>query len=96
MRDPRIVQINYTIRAIAFAYCFAVMGLLFWERQLGLAAWGLMALQFLAYPHLVWLRARMARDPRRAELQNLYLDSLLLGACRWRATSCAPASSATG
>jgi PAS domain S-box-containing protein len=77
---PRIVQINYAIRTIAFAYSFFVMGLLFWERQMGLVAWSLLALQFLVYPHLVWLRARHARDPRGAEVQNLYLDAGLLGA----------------
>jgi PAS domain S-box-containing protein len=55
---PRIVRLNYAIRTAAFAYCFVVMGLLFWERHMSLAAWGMLALQFLAYPHLVWLRAR--------------------------------------
>ena len=77
---PRVVPLNYAIRTAAFAYCFLVMGLLFWERQMSLTAWGLLALQFLAYPHLVWLRARLARDPRRAELQNLTFDSVLIGA----------------
>ncbi len=77
---PRIVRLNYAIRTSSFAYSFLVMGLLFWERHMSLAAWGALALQFLVYPHLVWLRARMARDPREAELQNLYLDAGLLGA----------------
>ena len=77
---PRVVSLNYAIRTAAFAYCFLVMGLLFWERQMSVAAWGMLALQFLAYPHLAWLRARHARDPRRAELQNLNLDSVLIGA----------------
>jgi PAS domain S-box-containing protein len=79
VRVPRIVQINYAIRSAAFAYCFVVMGLLFWERQMSLAAWGMLALQFLAYPHLVWMRARFSRDPRRVELQNLNLDSVFIG-----------------
>ena len=80
MRIPRIVRINYGIRTISFFYSFLVMGLLFWDRQMSLVAWGLLALQFLVYPHLVWLRARLARDPRQAELQNLFLDATLLGA----------------
>ncbi len=75
---PRVVSLNYAIRTGAFAYCFLVMGLLFWERQMSVAAWGMLALQFLVYPHLVWLRARLSRDPRRAELQNLNLDSVLI------------------
>ena len=37
-----------------------------------------LALQFLAYPHLLFLRARGASQPVRAEFQHLYLDSLLL------------------
>ena len=78
-RVPRIVQLNYAIRTASFAYCFVVMGLLFWERQMGLAAWGMLALQFLAYPHLVWLRALHAGNPRRAELQNMLLDSIVIG-----------------
>jgi PAS domain S-box-containing protein len=79
-RIPRIVQINYAIRTAAFAYCFVVMGLLFWERHMSLFAWSMLALQFLAYPHLIWLRARHSRDPRRAELQNLNFDALFIGA----------------
>jgi PAS domain S-box-containing protein len=79
-RIPRIVRINYAIRTAAFAFCFVVMGLLFWERHMSLTAWGLLALQFLAYPHLVWLRARYSSDPRGAELENLNFDALFIGA----------------
>jgi PAS domain S-box-containing protein len=79
LRVPRIVQINYAVRTASFAYCFVVMGLLFWERQMSLAAWGALALQFLVYPHLVWLRARFARDPRRVEQQNMFLDAVMVG-----------------
>jgi PAS domain S-box-containing protein len=78
-RFPRIVRINYSIRTAAFAYCFIVMGLLFWERHESVGAWSVLALQFLVYPHLVWLRARFAADPRRAEMQHLYADSVLIG-----------------
>ena len=42
--------------------------------------WTLLALQFLLYPHLAYLRARYARDGKRAEETNLYIDALLLGA----------------
>jgi PAS domain S-box-containing protein len=88
VRVPRIVRINYAIRTVAFAYCFVVMGLLFWERHMSLAAWGMLALQFLAYPHLVWLRARLSHDPRAAELQNLNFDALFIGA--WAAAAAFP------
>jgi len=40
----------------------------------------MLVLQFLVYPHLVYLRAQRAANSRRAELQNLMLDAALLGA----------------
>ena len=78
---PRVVGINYTIRTASFAWSFLVIGLVLWGRQASLLWWGYLALQFLVYPHLVWLRAKHARDPRAVEMQNMYLDPLLLGAC---------------
>jgi PAS domain S-box-containing protein len=71
---------NYPIRAAAFLYCFAVVGVLLWERGAGLVAWTLLLLQFIAYPHAVYWRTRLAARPTRAELHNLFLDSVLLGA----------------
>lgn len=50
-----------------------------WGRGYGASAWALLILQFLVYPHLLFLRARSAREPKKAELSNLLLDSLLLG-----------------
>jgi len=55
-------------------------GLVLWERQAGTLAWVLAALQFLVYPHLMYLRAVNSRDPRAAELQNVLVDPVLLGA----------------
>lgn len=80
MRMPRIVGINYQVRTMAFAWSFMVVGLMLWEREAGVLPWSLAALQFLAYPHLLWLLAAKSRDPRAVELRNLYLDPLLLGA----------------
>jgi len=80
MRIPRVVGINYRVRTMAFAWSFVVIGLMLWEREAGVLAWSLAALQFLVYPHLLWLAAAKSRDPRAAELRNLYLDAVLLGA----------------
>src|SRR5688572_27703582 len=74
-----LVQTNYTVRASAFLYCFAVIGVVFWERDAGLVAWTMLALQFLAYPHLAYWRAIVSPHPTRAELDNLFLDAALLG-----------------
>jgi PAS domain S-box-containing protein len=79
-RAHRIVRIGYRIRTAAFAYAFLVVAFMFWERQAGASAYGLAVLLFLAYPHLAYLRARHAREPKRAELQDQYVDSVLLGA----------------
>ena len=76
----RLVQINYAIRTAAFAYSFLVIGLHGLERGLGPAFWVLLGLQFLVYPHLVYLRATRAPDAKRAEEHNLFADATLLGA----------------
>jgi PAS domain S-box-containing protein len=74
-----LVQTNYTVRASAFLYCFAVLGVVLWERDAGFVAWAMLALQFLAYPHVVYWRAIVSARPTRAELDNLFLDAALLG-----------------
>jgi PAS domain S-box-containing protein len=76
----RIVRINYAIRTAAFAWCALMLGLHGRDLGMGTTFWVLLGLQFLVYPHLVYLRARYARDSKSAELSNLYLDSVLFGA----------------
>jgi PAS domain S-box-containing protein len=77
---PKLVRINYTARALAFAYAAVPLGLHLATLRPSTAAWVLLALQFLVYPHLLLLRARYSGRPARAELDNLYLDAVLLGA----------------
>ena len=76
----RAARTNYTVRTASFAYCFLVIGLVLLERKMGPLAWGLLALQFLVYPQLAYLHAAAAKDPRRAEIGNLYVNSLALSA----------------
>jgi PAS domain S-box-containing protein len=76
----RLVRINYGIRAGAFAWSFFVVCLYAWERGFGPFFWVLAVWQFLLYPHVAYWRAKGSRSPKRAELDNLYLDSLFLGA----------------
>jgi PAS domain S-box-containing protein len=71
---------NYPIRSAAFLCCYAVVGLVLWERNAGPVAWTLLALQFIVYPHTVYWRSRLSARPTRAELDNLFLDAALLGA----------------
>lgn len=75
-----MVRTHYRVRSAAFLGCFIVIGLHLWQLMAGPLAWTLLALQFLAYPHLVYLRAKHSAKPVRAELDNLLLDSILLGA----------------
>jgi PAS domain S-box-containing protein len=76
----RAARTNYSVRAVSFAYSFLVIGLVLSERQAGPLAWVLLALQFVVYPQIAYLHALTAKDPRRAEIRNLYVDSLSLGA----------------
>ncbi len=78
-RPYRLVRTVYLARAYSFAYCFVGLGVLCHERAAGVAVWAFLALTFLLYPHLAYLHARSARDPKRAEYLNLLCDSLLFG-----------------
>src|SRR6185436_15574146 len=48
------------------------LGLLLWERAASPAAWVLLAAQFLAYPHLLFLRELRSKRPRQAALDDLF------------------------
>lgn len=76
---PVLVRTNHLVRTGAFAYCFLALGLHMWERAASPVAWVLFTLQFLVYPHLVYWSARHSARPTRAELDNLFIDSALLG-----------------
>ncbi|TAK80541.1 MAG: PAS domain S-box protein [Betaproteobacteria bacterium] len=78
-RGLRLARRNYIVRAGAFAYCFLVAGLLGWERGFGLGFWAALVASFLALPHLQLARALRARDPREAEMQNIFVDAVLFG-----------------
>jgi len=76
----RLARINYAPRALAFAYTFLVLEALMLER--GSSGWmlALGALQFLVYPHLAYLHARLMPGSKRAALINLAFDAFTLGA----------------
>jgi PAS domain S-box-containing protein len=76
----RLARVNYPIRAGAFAWCFLVIGVHGWEKDFGALFWALLAVQFLVYPHLMYLRTSWSRDSKEAEIHNMYVDAALLGA----------------
>jgi PAS domain S-box-containing protein len=79
MQLPQMVRINYAIRAGSFGYSFLVLGIHGAERGFGALFFAALAVQFLAYPHLVYLLARRSAQPRHVERNALYLDAALLG-----------------
>ena len=74
-----LLRTYYLVRVVSFAALFAAISLHLEGHDYGLIAWILLALQFLVYPHLVYLRSKTARDPLRAELSSAQIDSLLVG-----------------
>ncbi|ART55780.1 diguanylate cyclase [Acidovorax carolinensis] len=74
-----VVRMNHRNRSASWLIFVAVLSLHFLEHGYGPWTWGLMLLQFLVYPHAVYLRARHARDPLAAEIQNMLLDSFFFG-----------------
>lgn len=77
--DHWIVRMNHQNRAGSFALLFAAIGAHMINQGYGPIAWGLLTLQFLVYPHLMYWRARRTHDAMRAELNSLVIDSLLFG-----------------
>jgi PAS domain S-box-containing protein len=75
----RLARTNYPVRTGAFAFAFLTIGLHMWDRGASPVAWVLFACQFLVYPHLMYWRAMRSARPTHAELDNLYVDSTLLG-----------------
>ncbi len=73
------VRMNYRNRSASWLMVFGILALHFQQQSYGLWHWGLMALQFLVYPHLAYLRAHRSADPLAAELWNLRLDSFCFG-----------------
>ena len=77
----RLAQTNYPIRVGSFGYSFVVIVAMLMERgrPISVATLALPALAMLLYPHLAYLWTRVAADSKRAELDMLLVDGVLLG-----------------
>ena len=75
----RLARINYPVRVGSFGLAFAVIVIVLMDRAFSVPALFLAALSLLAYPHLAFLHARLVFDSKRAELNNLLIDSAILG-----------------
>ncbi len=71
---------NHRNRAGCSLLVLGTLAAYFAPRNMGALPWVLLVLQFVVYPHLVYLRALYARDQRRAEMHNLLLDGVCFGA----------------
>lgn len=78
-RGRRLARRHYAVRGGAFAYCFLVLGVHGWERQLGFGFWVALVVSFLVLPHLMLWLALRSREPREAEIRNIFADAVLLG-----------------
>jgi len=58
---------------------FVTVGAVFLERGQGPSAWILAALQFLVYPQMIYFIAKRAKNPMRAEMNNVTLDAVSVG-----------------
>lgn len=75
-----MVRMNRRNRSWFGALVFLSVGAHLVDLERSSYAWGMLILQCLVYPQLVYWIARRARDQRAAEMRNLALDAILLGA----------------
>ncbi|WPC66769.1 diguanylate cyclase [Rhodoferax ferrireducens] len=74
-----LVRMHHRMRAGSLALMFVASGMHIFAKNYGIAAWTLLALLFLLYPHVQYWRAARAADSVKTELDNLLIDSFLLG-----------------
>lgn len=75
-----LVRMHHRMRSASLALMFVASGMHIWAKNYSVTAWALLALLFLVYPQLQYWRASRAVDPVKAEMNNLLIDSALLGA----------------
>lgn len=74
-----VVRMNHFNRSLSWILVFGIVGLHFHEKGYGPVYWVFLALQFLVYPHVVYLRARRSTEQLSAEIQNMLLDAFCFG-----------------
>jgi PAS domain-containing protein len=79
MPPHRLARMNYPVRVGSFGFVFAVIVIVLMDRAFSVPVLVLAALSFLAYPHLAFLHTRLVLHSKRAEMNNLIVDSAVLG-----------------
>lgn len=80
MSKPWLIDMHHRMRTASFAMMFVATGLHVQGKDFGLIGWLLLGALFLVYPQVQYWRVGRAANPVRAEMQNLLIDSVLLGA----------------
>jgi diguanylate cyclase len=70
---------NYKNRTLLFILLFLTFGVHIAQHDVDVYAWVILTLQFLLYPHVVYLRALMSAKPAQAELHNMMIDGIIFG-----------------
>ena len=74
-----LVRMHHRMRTGSLALMFVASGMHIFAKNYSVTAWALLALLFLVYPHVQYWRAARAADGVKTELDNLLIDSFLLG-----------------
>ncbi|WP_234369599.1 sensor domain-containing diguanylate cyclase [Paracidovorax avenae] len=74
-----LVRMNHRNRTFFYALLFLALGSHFRHMGAGPAAWAVLAVQFLAYPHLAYWTAHRSPQQAKAELHNMLVDNLFGG-----------------
>ena len=78
-QPPWLVRINYRMRTLSFGMALVAAALHTYQNYKLPRIWLLLALVFVAYPHVQYWRVCRAANAVRAEMHNLLVDSVLLG-----------------
>ena len=79
-QPPWLVRTNYRMRTLSFGMAFVAAALHSQQKGHPPGLWLALGLVFLVYPHVQYWRVCRAANAVRAEMRNLLVDSVLLGA----------------
>ena len=74
-----LVHMHHRMRTASLALMFVASGMHIFAKNYSAIAWALLAMLFLVYPHVQYWRACRTADGVKTELDNLLIDSVLLG-----------------
>jgi diguanylate cyclase len=78
-RDQRFVARLYRLRIFGLALGFFCVGSVLYQNHAHPAVWALLVADIFAWPHIAYTIARASKNPRKAEIRNLEIDSALGG-----------------